>query len=201
MAKRKTKKAQLSRAQIMQKRRGKLEKEFLCFYCQHEKSVAVKIDNQSGMGFLTCRVCGVKFSTRVTVLDEAIDVYAQWMDSCREGQQKEAARPRAVEALPAAPAHGISPSRSAVPKTTPALAAPPTAVVPATTPASTDGRSKSAEQPPKRPLLDAEFSSASFSTIGGGKRSKRIIDALEETPDEPEFTVGTITGENLFDDD
>lgn len=41
---------------------------------------------QCGLGYLTCRVCGVKFSTRITSLDEPIDVYTVWMDKCRESK-------------------------------------------------------------------------------------------------------------------
>ncbi|KAK2196122.1 bifunctional Transcription elongation factor 1 superfamily/Transcription elongation factor 1 [Babesia duncani] len=83
MGKRKTKKVKLSNAQLRQRRRGKLDKEFLCHFCQHERSVAIKIDMQSGLGLLNCRICGVKFSTRITSLDEPIDVYTVWIDRCR----------------------------------------------------------------------------------------------------------------------
>ncbi|GBE62476.1 transcription elongation factor 1 [Babesia ovata] len=204
MAKRKTKKVQLSRAQLMQKRRGKLDKEFLCYYCQHEKSVAIKIDNQSGVGFLSCRICGVKFSTRVTVLDEAVDVYALWMDSCREGQRGDTA-PQKKGTADTVSTQAPLQSKSIAKKTQSEHDTPRadknTPAADAATPEDALLDSKEEANTAKPSSIDPELASAAFSAIGGGKRSKRIIDAVEETHDETEYAVGTLTGENLFEDD
>ncbi|CDR98036.1 putative zinc binding domain (DUF701) [Babesia bigemina] len=204
MAKRKTKKVQLSRAQLMQKRRGKLDKEFLCYYCQHEKSVAIKIDNQSGVGFLSCRICGVKFSTRVTVLDEAVDVYALWMDSCREGQRSDTLPPK-KNSVDTPSTQGTIQGKTVATKAQAENEAPRADI---STPAADDAtpedavkRSREEDSTTKSFSIDPELASAAFSAIGGGKRSKRIIDAVEETPDETEYAVGTLTGDNLFEDD
>lgn len=43
MGKRKTRKVKPSNAQLALKRRGKLDREFLCYYCQHEKAIAIKM--------------------------------------------------------------------------------------------------------------------------------------------------------------
>ncbi|EKX72697.1 conserved hypothetical protein [Theileria equi strain WA] len=84
MGKRKTKKIKPSNASVALKRRGKLDKEFHCHFCQHDRAISIKIDTHFFVGILNCRVCGVNFSTKVTSLDEPIDVYSLWMDKCRE---------------------------------------------------------------------------------------------------------------------
>jgi len=34
---------------------------FTCLFCNHEKSVTVKLDKKAGVGQLDCKVCGQKF--------------------------------------------------------------------------------------------------------------------------------------------
>ena len=34
---------------------------FTCLFCNHEKSIAVKLNKKSGVGDLECKVCGQKF--------------------------------------------------------------------------------------------------------------------------------------------
>ncbi|KAH8908772.1 Elf1-domain-containing protein [Coniochaeta sp. PMI_546] len=34
---------------------------FTCLFCNHEKSVTVKLDKKAGVGTLDCKVCGQKF--------------------------------------------------------------------------------------------------------------------------------------------
>lgn len=75
---------------------------FTCLFCNHEKSISVKLDRKAGVGQLDCRVCGQKFqcavncsskmshsrSTRLRAdslydldLSAAVDVYGEWVDA------------------------------------------------------------------------------------------------------------------------
>ncbi|PHH78617.1 hypothetical protein CDD80_6588 [Ophiocordyceps camponoti-rufipedis] len=38
---------------------------FTCLFCNHEKSVTVKLDRKAGVGQLDCRICGQKFQCAV----------------------------------------------------------------------------------------------------------------------------------------
>lgn len=38
---------------------------FACLFCNHEKSVSVKIDRKMGVGSLNCKVCGQSFQCAV----------------------------------------------------------------------------------------------------------------------------------------
>ncbi|BAM41077.1 uncharacterized protein TOT_030000338 [Theileria orientalis strain Shintoku] len=87
MGRRKTKKIKQSKSSLVLKNRNKIDKEFHCNKCQHDKSVSIKIDMRSAVGFLKCRICGVDFSTRITSLDEPIDVYTAWIDDLREREK------------------------------------------------------------------------------------------------------------------
>jgi len=55
---------------------------FQCLFCNHEKSVTVKLDRKQGIGSLLCKVCGQTHQTNITFLDQAVDVYASWVDAC-----------------------------------------------------------------------------------------------------------------------
>lgn len=74
---------------------------FTCLFCNHEKSVTVKLDRKAGVGQLDCRVCGQKFQCGVNCLSishlpayqpvltkicledlsAAVDVYGEWVDA------------------------------------------------------------------------------------------------------------------------
>ncbi|CAF2079369.1 unnamed protein product [Brassica oleracea] len=34
------------------------------------------------IGIATCRICEESFSTTITALSEAIDIYSEWIDEC-----------------------------------------------------------------------------------------------------------------------
>ncbi|KAK1442418.1 hypothetical protein BgAZ_404480 [Babesia gibsoni] len=205
MGKRKSQKVKLSRTQVLKQRRGKLDKEFLCYVCQHEKSVSVKINSQAKMAYLACRICHRQFTMHTTALDQPVDVYTAWIDSCREAEklQKSARKPGEYAYRPERAPQPTQEARSA------AVSA--EKVMPRTEENSKPSDDKVAaadESPPaarqtavKRKIMEEDLSSKSFSAITGSKRSKRIIDALDELPDEPEFIVDTLKGDNLFDDD
>jgi Transcription elongation factor Elf1 like len=38
---------------------------FSCLFCNHERSVTVKMDKKAGIGQLTCKVCGQNFQTDI----------------------------------------------------------------------------------------------------------------------------------------
>lgn len=54
---------------------------FTCLFCNHEKSVTVKLDKKAGIGQLDCRVCGQTFQCAVNYLSAAVDVYGEWVDA------------------------------------------------------------------------------------------------------------------------
>ncbi|RKF79213.1 Transcription elongation factor 1-like protein, partial [Golovinomyces cichoracearum] len=55
---------------------------FPCLFCNHEKSVMVKLDKKSGVGHLHCKVCNQQFQCAVNYLSAAVDVYSDWVDAC-----------------------------------------------------------------------------------------------------------------------
>lgn len=46
---------------------------FTCLFCNHEKSVTVKIDRKAGTGHLNCKVCGQTFQTGVNCESPKLD--------------------------------------------------------------------------------------------------------------------------------
>ncbi len=38
---------------------------FPCLFCNHDKSVSVKLDKKAGTGELSCKVCGQQFQTGI----------------------------------------------------------------------------------------------------------------------------------------
>ena len=75
---------------------------FPCLFCNHEKSVAVKLDKKQGVGVLSCKVCNQNFQSSINCswphpllewkrisanprdldLSAAVDVYSDWVDAC-----------------------------------------------------------------------------------------------------------------------
>ncbi|KAI0446614.1 transcription elongation factor Elf1 like-domain-containing protein [Xylaria telfairii] len=92
------------------KKREGLAKEFTCLFCNHEKSVHVKLDKKAGVGQLSCAVCGQQFQCSINTLMEAIDVYSEWVDAA-DAVAKEAANDRAHGSAsftrPGARAHAV----------------------------------------------------------------------------------------------
>ncbi|GAA5972365.1 hypothetical protein JCM21900_003930 [Sporobolomyces salmonicolor] len=58
-----------------------LDKSFRCIFCAHQGSVTVKLDNKNHVGRLDCKDCGQTYTTDITHLDEAVDVYSAWIDA------------------------------------------------------------------------------------------------------------------------
>ncbi|KAK4151300.1 transcription elongation factor Elf1 like-domain-containing protein [Chaetomidium leptoderma] len=63
------------------KRREPLPTTFTCLFCNHEKSIEVKLDKKAGCGWLDCKVCGQKFQCSINYLSSPIDVYSDWVDA------------------------------------------------------------------------------------------------------------------------
>ncbi|KAF6815860.1 hypothetical protein CMUS01_03768 [Colletotrichum musicola] len=63
------------------KRSDPLPSKFTCLFCNHEDSVAVKLDKKAGVGSLNCRVCGQMFQCSINYLSAAVDVYGEWVDA------------------------------------------------------------------------------------------------------------------------
>jgi len=80
-----------SRKPMGPKKTDPLPTTFTCLFCNHEKSVNVKLDKKSGVGQLECKVCGQKFQCGINYLSAAVDVYGEWVDAAdavaREGAQ------------------------------------------------------------------------------------------------------------------
>lgn len=63
------------------KRADPLPTTFTCLFCNHERSVTVKLEKKSGVGQLDCKVCGQKFQCGINYLSAAVDVYSEWVDA------------------------------------------------------------------------------------------------------------------------
>ncbi|KAH8583995.1 transcription elongation factor 1 [Cryptosporidium sp. chipmunk genotype I] len=79
MGKRKTKKAEVKKSKV-----PKLDKEFNCPFCNNVKTVGVRMNHKERLGHLSCRVCGVEYTSRIGKFDEAVDIYSNWIDKCYE---------------------------------------------------------------------------------------------------------------------
>ncbi|PFH55035.1 hypothetical protein XA68_10958 [Ophiocordyceps unilateralis] len=72
---------------------------FTCLFCNHEKSVNVKLDRKAGVGQLDCRVCGQKFQCAVNYLSAAVDVYGEWVDAADAVAKQDTSEPRTYESV------------------------------------------------------------------------------------------------------
>ncbi|CAA7040931.1 unnamed protein product [Microthlaspi erraticum] len=64
------------------KRMDKLDTVFSCPFCNHGSSVECIINMKELIGQAVCRICEESFSTTITALTEAIDIYSEWIDEC-----------------------------------------------------------------------------------------------------------------------
>ncbi|KAJ2900196.1 putative transcription elongation protein [Zalerion maritima] len=63
------------------KKSDPLPSQFTCLFCNHEKSVQVKLDKKAGIGTLECKTCGQHFQSAIHYLSAAVDVYGDWVDA------------------------------------------------------------------------------------------------------------------------
>ena len=71
-----------SKAPPPKKVQPKLDTQFTCPFCNHDKSVTAKLDFQQYKGLVECSVCGQKYACTIDDLSAAIDVYSDWIDAC-----------------------------------------------------------------------------------------------------------------------
>ncbi|XP_040952224.1 transcription elongation factor 1 homolog isoform X1 [Gossypium hirsutum] len=92
------------------KRMDKLDTVFSCPFCNHGTGVECRLampenffsDMKNLIGEASCRICQESFSTVITALTEAIDIYSEWIDECErvnnleddDGDQDEGFMPR-----------------------------------------------------------------------------------------------------------
>ncbi|OAA66216.1 hypothetical protein ISF_04054 [Cordyceps fumosorosea ARSEF 2679] len=81
-----------SRKPMGPKKADPLPTTFTCLFCNHEKSVTVKLDRKAGVGQLDCRICGQKFQCAVNYLSAAVDVYGEWVDAAEAVAKEDSAR-------------------------------------------------------------------------------------------------------------
>ncbi|SZF00440.1 unnamed protein product [Blumeria hordei] len=70
---------------------------FPCLFCNHEKSVMVKLDKKAGVGYLNCKVCNQQFQCAVNYLSAAVDVYSDWVDACDAVAKEDGEEPEQVQ--------------------------------------------------------------------------------------------------------
>ncbi|KAI9353257.1 transcription elongation factor Elf1 like-domain-containing protein [Zopfochytrium polystomum] len=80
-----------SSRKVVKKARPKLDKDFACLFCNHDRSILTTLDRENQVGKLECKKCGVNFQTPINYLSEPIDVYSDWVDAC-EATNKQAAK-------------------------------------------------------------------------------------------------------------
>ncbi|CAK9020229.1 Transcription elongation factor 1 homolog, partial [Durusdinium trenchii] len=83
------------------KARQKLDTMFNCLFCSSLKAVEVKMVRLEKIGFLKCRVCNANFSSGITYLSEAVDVYSDWVDKCAEANYEPSEEPGGKREEPA----------------------------------------------------------------------------------------------------
>ncbi len=71
-----------SKAPPPKKVQPKLDTQFTCPFCNHDKSVTAKLDFQQYKGLVECSVCGQKYACTIDDLSAAIDVDSDWIDAC-----------------------------------------------------------------------------------------------------------------------
>ena len=64
------------------KAKPKVSTVFSCPFCGGGDTCSVKLDREHKLGTITCSACQAKYTKEITPLDEAIDVYSEWIDMC-----------------------------------------------------------------------------------------------------------------------
>lgn len=73
----------------VKKLKQKLDTQFTCLFCNHEKAINCTIDKKTNIGTLTCKICGQSFQTSINSLSEPIDIYSTWIDACEAVAEEE----------------------------------------------------------------------------------------------------------------
>ena len=57
---------------------------FTCLFCNHEKSVTVKLDKKAGVGQLDCKICGQKFQCGINcTIARSVQSAVRWLTFLR----------------------------------------------------------------------------------------------------------------------
>ncbi|KAG7806878.1 hypothetical protein KL921_004672 [Ogataea angusta] len=75
---------------VIKKVKQKLDTQFSCLFCNHEKSVNCTMDKKINIGSLSCKICGQSFQTPINSLSQPIDIYSDWVDACEAVAEQEA---------------------------------------------------------------------------------------------------------------
>ncbi|ORX98227.1 Elf1-domain-containing protein [Basidiobolus meristosporus CBS 931.73] len=78
------------------KRKVVLDTTFDCLFCNHEKSISCRLEKESKIGHLSCRICSASFQCMINYLSEPIDVYSEWIDACDKINQDNGDRERSA---------------------------------------------------------------------------------------------------------
>jgi len=102
---------------VAKKKSFGLAKQFECLFCNHDKSVHVKMDRKLNIGFLSCKVCGQSFQSTIHSLSQEVDVYYDWVDACEAVNKSGAnAAPLDEEAEEEISVSQVNPLRAALAK-------------------------------------------------------------------------------------
>ena len=75
------------------KAKPKVSTVFSCPFCGGGDTCSVKLDREHKLGTITCSACQAKYTKEITPLDEAIDVYSEWIDMCAAPRAARCASP------------------------------------------------------------------------------------------------------------
>jgi len=75
---------------IVQKKKYVVATVFKCIFCNHDGSVQCKLNYNTLVGELSCRVCDAHFEMRIHTLSDPIDIFSEWLDKTQEKQDQTA---------------------------------------------------------------------------------------------------------------
>mmetsp|Transcript_34131 Transcript_34131/g.60948 ORF Transcript_34131/g.60948 Transcript_34131/m.60948 type:complete len:84 (+) Transcript_34131:495-746(+) len=70
------------------KKKAKMETTFTCPFCNHEKSIQVKMMFKTKRAEAKCSMCAEYYNCEITNISEEIDVYSEWIDACEKVNQE-----------------------------------------------------------------------------------------------------------------
>ena len=79
---------QKSKKKVVSKIKQTVPKAFKCPFCSHEGSCEVKMNRETEVGTIKCRVCGEGDESRITTLSDPVDVYVKWIDELEAMKSK-----------------------------------------------------------------------------------------------------------------
>jgi len=66
----------------------KLSTLFNCPFCNHDRSVDVKINHKEAKAVLKCNKCGESYETQANYLSEPIDIFGEWCDEIAQANEQ-----------------------------------------------------------------------------------------------------------------